>query len=121
MSCAWLAYALRLSDVENLINSKNGDALRALTREPNPWVEEIDQIAQDIASEEDIDSPILVHDALRHIIFGENYNPRFGFAYGYALQIVCEHFGELLSKSSPSTTNPPASTGCLGHPNKHQV
>jgi hypothetical protein len=50
--------------------------------------------------DEDHDPPIPpAADVLRHLILGEAGDPAAGFKYGYALEWLCEHFGEPLNNS----------------------
>ncbi|HUG92666.1 MAG TPA: hypothetical protein VML55_17630, partial [Planctomycetaceae bacterium] len=53
----------------------------------------------------------LMADVLRHLIMGEPYDPRVGFKYGYALEHLCQHFGEMLSNEHWSSFRSGASWG----------
>lgn len=46
------------------------------------------------------ESLVTLDQALHHVMFDEPKNDRFGFQYGYAYKMACEHFGHSLNNSA---------------------
>jgi hypothetical protein len=55
-----------------------------------------DEPAEAEDREGDTRPPVSCAEVLRHIIFGEQYDQRAGFKYGYVLEALCEHYGKRL-------------------------
>src|SRR5262249_52514127 len=86
--------AVDLDQVSNVIGSKNKRLISALVKKFGDNFDQFDEMAADFA--DDDDESLTMRDALTHLVMGEECNDELGFMYGYALEFICEHFGECL-------------------------
>ncbi len=94
MSYILTPIAVDLKQVAGVIGSRNKRLVAALLKEFGDDFEQIDAMAADYA--DDGEEATTVRDALTQMVMGEPYNEAVGFVYGYTLEYICRHFGELL-------------------------
>src|SRR5262245_39321736 len=87
--------AVDLGRVTGVIRSRNKRLVGTLAKKFGDEFEEIDESDAELDDEE-LEQALTVRDALNQMVMGGEYNEQFGFVYGYALNFLCCHFGELL-------------------------
>ncbi len=85
--------AVDLEHVASVVGAKDEALLADLVEQFAPRIREIDRLVSHYCRDEE---GITGRQAMTHILMGERYSEAFGFVYGYALEILCEYFGELL-------------------------
>jgi hypothetical protein len=88
VSYAIMPYAVHLKGVESMIGSGSERLLDDLLAGRARELQDIDELRGDLGL--DGDEVTSAHDALRHMIMGEEYDDRVGFLYGYCLKILIE-------------------------------
>lgn len=94
MSYTLTPVAVDLDQVRAAIGSKDKALLAKLKKAFASDLEQIDELLEDVLDEDD--DPAAAADTLRHLVFGEPLRDDLGFAYGYALGMLCGHFGRTL-------------------------
>jgi len=90
------AIAVELSKVSDALSSKDKQLVGALVQKFEDEFEQFDEMAADVADDEEGEEPLRMRDALTQMVMGQEYSENFGFIYGYALEFLCRHFGEFL-------------------------
>lgn len=91
MSYAIHPYAVSVAELKKSVGSKDAKLLEKLRKE---FRRELKDDADDLDEDE---GEISLDQALEHLINGGELNEQFGYKYGYALKLFCEHFGDLLN------------------------
>lgn len=92
------AYAVPLSHVRAAIGSGDADLLAAITAAAARYGR-IDAQDEDLYDADGGEPPVAtMAEVVRHLVAGEAYE-RVGFKYGYALELICRHVGQLLSNA----------------------
>jgi hypothetical protein len=99
--------AVDLDEVAGALGSKNKRLLSSLVKKYGREFEDLDDAVAEFFEDEEIDDDFTARDALRQMIMGEPYRkePGLGFVYGYVLEYLCCHFGELLPNEYWRTTS----------------
>jgi len=84
-------YAVSVAEIKRAVGSKDAKLLKTLRKE---YRRELKDDADDLDADE---GEISLDLALEHLINGDELNEHFGYKYGYALKLLCEHFGDLLN------------------------
>ncbi len=110
MSYGIMAYAVSLKKIENALgksNAKRGLLGRLFGPSKDSLVEKIKQKSayrfeqdEEDLDEEDEGQPLTLHQALVDLLDGNELDERFGDKYGYALELLCDHFGKCLENSA---------------------
>ena len=110
MSYGIMAYAVSLEKVESALgksNAKRGLLGRLFGPSTDSLVEKIKQKSayrfeqdEEDLDEEDEGQPLTLQQALVDLLDGNDLRSSYGDKYGYALELLCEHFGESLDNSA---------------------
>jgi hypothetical protein len=102
------ATAVELRKVTDALGSKDRRLLSALVKAFGDDFDQFDEMAADYLDEDEDGEPLTMQAALTQMVMGEEYNDGLGFMYGYALEFICNHFGEPLPNGGwsgmPSST-----------------
>lgn len=104
MSYGITAIAVDLKRIEALQSAarsvfRKGKArvvLQQLTTEEAEQFERFDEMLDDVLDPDEPRPAISFEVALTNLVFGRAMNGQFGFLYGYALEMLCLHYGERL-------------------------
>ena len=86
-------FAIDLDRLTRVVGCRDASLFAALFERFGHRFAPIDELAADHVEGE---RGITVRTALTHLVMGEPYREEFGFVCGYALELLCEHFGEQL-------------------------
>ena len=110
MSYGIIAYAVSLAKVEGALgksNAKRGLLGRIFGPSTGSLVEKIKQKSayrfeqdEDDLDEEDEAQALTLEQALVDLLDGNELHSSYGDKYGYALELLCDHFGECLDSSA---------------------
>jgi len=103
-----MAYAVSLKEVENALgksNAKLGLLGRLFGPSTDSLVRKIKQksayrFEQDEEDDEDEAQTLTLEQALVDLLDGNELHSSYGDKYGYALELLCDHFGECLDSSA---------------------
>jgi hypothetical protein len=90
------ATAIDLGKVSDALGSKNRRLVSVLVKKFGDEFEQFDEMAADFGDDEAGEVALTMRTALAQMVMGEEYNEELGFMYGYALELICRHFGEEL-------------------------
>lgn len=94
MSYGVSPYAVSIAAVQACLGSQNAQLLQTLTEEFQSAFRNIDRIDEEA---------VPVQQALSQLIMGEPPDEDYGYKYGYALEFLCDHFGEMQSNQQWSS------------------
>jgi hypothetical protein len=88
-----MAYAID-DDVWGVVGARSEELLRLCLRGAEDTIASIDEFVADFGA---VEPPLPdARTALRHLVMGEPYHPRAGFAYAYWFERLCEDGGQSL-------------------------
>ncbi len=88
MSYAIQPYSVSLAALEKCLGSRKRRLVKKLCREFGNGFAEIDELDE---------GSVPMERALTHLVMGEGLDENSGSKYGYALELLCGHFGHVLS------------------------
>ena len=92
--------AVDLDKLRAACGSRDRALLDSVVRKFRRDFEQFDEMGEDLDAGGDDDPPagstLTMKEALGHLVMGEEYNPKAGFMYGYALEFLCRHIGTKL-------------------------
>lgn len=92
------AYAVDMASVRAVLGSRDQGAFEAQDERLDAG--QIDELIEDSLDGEPGPG---ARDLLRHMVFGEAYDARLGFAYAHVFEQLCNHHGQFLDNWPRST------------------
>lgn len=89
------AYAVNLHSVSSAINGGDQQLAMSIVQMFNDEFDQFDEMAADYC--DDDEDALTMEDALTQMVMGEPFDDDLGFMYGYALEFMCQYFGEGLT------------------------
>ena len=90
--------AVRLDRLTTVLGSKDLSLVEAVIKKFGDDFEQYDEMGENIVEYYEDAEPITMREALTHLVMGEEYNPRVGFMYRFALQFICQSMGTKLPR-----------------------
>lgn len=92
-----MPFAVDLPKMIAVVGCRDQQLIDDLLDEFEDHFEEFDEMAADASDDEEGAQPLTMRTALTQMVMGLPYNEDLGFMYGYALELLCRFFGEMLS------------------------
>lgn len=96
-------YAVQLHSIESLLERGSGSGglfRKFLGPSSGSLVQKLKRKYPDRFEDEDDDYGLTLEDALTHLLNASEMDLRSGHKYGYAFELLCDHFGEFLDNSA---------------------
>ena len=97
MSYGVTPFAVRLPQIRKAVGSRSKSILRDLREEFEDELAEDREQVEEANEDDEFDPELSLQDALRHLILDEERWDYEGAKYGYAVEMICSFFGEILS------------------------
>lgn len=93
MSYTVTCYQVDIDALKKLCGSKDSNALKTILKKQ---IERIEDTNDSFADEIEEEGAPGLDAAITQLIMNEEMNPEFGFMYGYALEALCAHLGQMM-------------------------
>ena len=96
MSYGVTPFAVRLPQIRKAVGSRSKSILRDLREEFEDELAEDREQVEEANEDDEFDPELSLEKALRHLILDEERWDYEGAKYGYAVEMICSFFGEIL-------------------------